>query len=635
MKKKQKIGVFIIIVLVIILIALFIYFQRSLKVDQERLQNYFQNKESVAAVSDIIADQAKKTEEIQRTLDDTSCTFDNPCVVQNPYEISPLTALIIFQTNDEVEVELFINEKKVTTMERSKLHSIPVYGLQAGIINKVTLQYDGHTKDVMIDTKNVDINNLNVEVVNEKADITSDLYFLSSPMSVGAAAYDGQGRPVWYLTEPYSMDIEFLNNGHMYLSNGISSGITESYDGFYEIDYFGKIHKNYSLAHGYHHELVALRDGSIIVAGGSPDTTSPYSASYVYQIDGNSGSIIRSLDVYEVLANIDSSFANQLEDNDVFVNSIYYNEDSKEMILSLREINTIINLDFETKQVHWIFGDPSIYPSSFDSYLLKMTDGSRYPKGSHTAFITSEGYLGLYNNDFDSMDTSDPYMTHYLDNYSSAVLYQIDGKNVKTHWEYDANKEYFTYALGSFNYYEDQSKLVNYGWTYRPNAFVSTNTLFDVAGYTYARIIELDKNDREVFHATYDYGVYRSYKHRLYEETTANYMDYNYSLINNNPVSSLEKVRSSKIFDLLDEAEISPYDITLTTTTVNINSIFDPSEVVDIYFVSENQNTYLLHYKKVNEVAPGVINLRLQGNYAVYIKVNDQIYDTNKILSFN
>ena len=41
-----------------------------------------------------------------------------------------------------------------------------------------------------------------------------------------------------------------------------------------------------------------------------------------------------------------------------------------------------------------------------------------------------------------------------------------------------------------------------------------------------------------------------------------------------------------------------------------------------------------MHYKKENESMDSVINLNLEGNYAVYLKINDVMYDTRKILSF-
>ena len=120
----------------------------------------------------------------------------------------------------------------------------------------------------------------------------------------------------------------------------------------------------------------------------------------------------------------------------------------------------------------------------------------------------------------------------------------------------------------------------------------------------------------------------------MYEEKTKNYLDLEFQLINNNQNSNLKKIKTNTIFDSLSKAIDNPYNFQLTENTVSINVIFDRSEVVDIYLVSEDTHTYLMHYKKENESMDSVINLNLEGNYAVYLKINDVMYDTRKILSF-
>jgi len=114
-------------------------------------------------------------------------------------------------------------------------------------VNKVVLKYDNHVKEVSIDRTNIKKRDLSVEVKNSNIDIDKELYFLSSPNDMNVFAYDGSGNMVWQLSGNYALDIEFLENGRMYLSNGENSGVLESYGGFYEMDYLGKIYKNYSL----------------------------------------------------------------------------------------------------------------------------------------------------------------------------------------------------------------------------------------------------------------------------------------------------------------------------------------------------------------------------------------------------
>lgn len=634
-KKKKKIILVSVIVILFLILALFvslIFVHVQKEKNREELSSYFQDKTGVAAVNDVISIQKEKDRELSEVIKNKKYTFDDPYISVDPYDISPLTALIIFQTKKREEIKVFVNDVLVTTMESSKVHSIPIYGLKAGIENKVSLEYDGEKKDIMIDRKDITVPTMEVRVKNNDATIDKEIYFLSSPDNLNVSAYDGLGNAVWYLKGNYALDIEFLKNGRMYLSNDESSAIYECYGGFYEMDYMGKIHRNYSLRNGYHHELVSMNDGSILVLGGNNGTDAPYSASYIYRIN-KTGDIIDSFDIYDLFSSIDHDFAESLRGTNMVVNSAYYKEENHELILSLRGINSILSLNYETKKINWIFGDPNFYSSAFSSLLLQVTDGSRLPKGAHTAFITSDGYLGVFNNGYDTIDVGSIYLVDHMDDYSSAVLYKIDGKNISTYWEYDADKKYFTYALGSFHY-SKQSKLINFGWTFKESAYVPDTLLISSYDTTYARIVELNEQDQEVFHATYPRGVYRAFKHPLYENITPNYTDFSFELVNNHLKTTLEKVKTREIYSVLDEALENPYDFDITQNSVSMNAFFSDSEIVDLYFVSEDYDTYILHYKKLGEVPLATINLQITGNYAIYIKVNDQMYNTGKIFSF-
>ena len=68
----------------------------------------------------------------------------NPLVKLNPYGISPLTALILFKTSENVEVTIEVVGKdkfsSVThTFTTNTEHILPIYGLYADYDNQVIL----------------------------------------------------------------------------------------------------------------------------------------------------------------------------------------------------------------------------------------------------------------------------------------------------------------------------------------------------------------------------------------------------------------------------------------------------------------------------------------------------------------
>ena len=264
--------------------------------------------------SDIIALQAEIDKKIQEYIDDESIKIDNPKVIKNPYKVSPLTALIIFYTDKEVSYSVYLNNQLLTKIESSKKHSIPIFGLLPDRENMVILKgNDNSYKEIKIDVLN---NSYNTSVDLNKTD-GSNYYFISTIDDPGTYAIDSNGQTVWFLNLPGGQDLEFLSNGHMLVSNGSVSGMN-SFTGFYEIDFFGKIYKSYSLKNNYHHEVNELSDGNLIVAGDKLE--SKFSEGYIYIINKDNGEEISSLDLYDLFANVDESYTKTLGSFDIWIN---------------------------------------------------------------------------------------------------------------------------------------------------------------------------------------------------------------------------------------------------------------------------------------------------------------------------
>ena len=106
----------------------------------------------VKYVSTLTENQIKIDEKL---LNDTKYTFENPKIILNPYEISPLTALIIFETKDYTSPTITVKGKddKTTitnTFKANTIHYIPVYGLYPDTNNEVILNVNGVEKTFYI-----------------------------------------------------------------------------------------------------------------------------------------------------------------------------------------------------------------------------------------------------------------------------------------------------------------------------------------------------------------------------------------------------------------------------------------------------------------------------------------------------
>lgn len=165
---KKKIIILALAILVIIIAILFRVF--SMASDGE-------NKvEEALALTDKQAD-------IEKDFESEGYTLENPNVILNPYGNSPLTALVIFETDDEEEVSITIKGKDELstyehTFDKGKVHYIPVYGLYAGTINDVLIKAGDDENTLKIKTDDLpDDFIIPTSVTKDESKLTNDLYF--------------------------------------------------------------------------------------------------------------------------------------------------------------------------------------------------------------------------------------------------------------------------------------------------------------------------------------------------------------------------------------------------------------------------------------------------------------------------
>ena len=201
---------------------------------------------TVDEVQDILTAQLKK----EAYITPYGYTLDNPNVILNPYGISPLTAIILFETEEELPVTITVegkdeNSTYINTFESTKKHYLPIYGLYSNTINYVHVKCGDITKTIEITTEPLPIELLITETTNNN---TNQLTFITTDNY--PYALDSNNEVRWYLTKNYSKKIDYLDNGNLLLS---TDNLTPNniYDGFIEIDLLGKIYKQYTLDTGY------------------------------------------------------------------------------------------------------------------------------------------------------------------------------------------------------------------------------------------------------------------------------------------------------------------------------------------------------------------------------------------------
>ena len=183
----------------------------------------------------------------------------NPNIIVDPYGNSPLTALVMFTSDDYSEVSVTIKGKYGNdinyTFSNDKYHLIPIYGLYADYNNTVIIRCEGSEKIINISTSSLPKDFLFSE------NMVSDNYsFYNNGYPY---ATDSYGDVRWYLNEHFFGNVTLLDNGNVIVGSNEYND-EDSTLSFYRMNLLGKIYSEYLLDNGYYGVNTNF-EGNIIV----------------------------------------------------------------------------------------------------------------------------------------------------------------------------------------------------------------------------------------------------------------------------------------------------------------------------------------------------------------------------------
>ena len=409
----------------------------------------------------------------ENKLEISGYTLDDPNVVLNPYEISPLTALVIFETDEEVSPEVTIHgDSDLTTythtFAKGTEHYLPIYGLYAGRENKVTIKCGDEEKELTIKTDELpDDFILPTSVKKDESKLSNDLYFYTPSSSGYTAAYDVNGDVRWYLTESAIWEINRLDNGRLLVNTERLAEVPYYSTGLYEMDMLGKIYTEYSLPGGYHHDYYEMENGNLLVASNDFNNDSGTVEDYVVEIDRKTGNIVKTFDLKDILKMTDGKSENWIEYDWFHNNSVWYDKKTNSITLSGRHQDAVINIDYDTGKLNWILGDPEGWSDEYQKYFFKpVGDNFEWQWSQHAAMITPEGYVFLFDNGNNKSKNEKNYVKAE-DSYSRGVMYKIDTDKmtIEQVWEYgkERGSDFYSPYISDVDYLDKNHYIVHSG----------------------------------------------------------------------------------------------------------------------------------------------------------------------------
>jgi arylsulfate sulfotransferase len=530
----RKSAVKILLILSTLLIAFTVLFFNGFFIKP----NLISNINAFAVIeNDILKRQAQTEIEILMDYQRGFYTFENPYIINDPYDMNPLSALVIFQGEFESEIHIRVHGKDsindITYYHPYKgdRYEIPIIGLYPGYDNLITITNNNNQSvnlNIKTDPLPLDFQDYHL-ITSNPAKMQPGLTLFSAVFDTSYTAFldyyaDVRGY-FSYTNITHGNSIVFLDNGNLLVSGDELRQIPYNKLSLWEINFLGKIFKIYEIPHGVHHDISILPDGNILAAANNLKMFEQFTQEDVaIIIDRETGEIIKEYDYRQILDetrepyhNFHPPIKNAPMNDWMHMNGILYVETFNLLISSSPTQSHVVAIDATTQELKWILGDPTGYEgtSSYLKEFLLTPVGLpfEWPWGQHHPEVI-EGLdenpntidLLLFDNGASRGFTFEESIPP-SQNYSRAVIYRIDivAMTVEQIWSYGENRlsnEVYSTYLGDANYdYQTGNVLVAFGGQLRENGIPVDTIIQGVIGevVTHSRVVEVTKNLEVVF----------------------------------------------------------------------------------------------------------------------------------------
>jgi len=419
----------------------------------------------------LVEKQAQIDDSLLAELNGGEHSFDDPLVIVDPYNISPLTALVLFTSDEPMNISVHISGKtKLAEIDFTfdgfnTEHFIPIYGLYPNESNNVeitarTINGDAYKKTLEIRTEplppELAMNIISVDLKqNDKYQPGMNFTYTQK------TAFDVNGDYRWFLNDfKLNRQTLFNYNGNMIISQG------STFEGdilFYIINPLGKIFNVYYSPYGAHHDIIAIDDKNLIISGSRGETTQDF----LYEIDAQSGEIVNTFDLKTILQQTRSNAAPLYDNEDWFHHNATVYREGK-VIISGRDQAAVVKMSWPEGEIDWILSNHEGWEPIFHDFLLTPIGVDfEWPYSQHAPEILPD-----YDNDPDTIDILlfDNGFGRLTDSetitpgcYSRMVHYRINEKTktIEQLWEFGKvlGEDYFAFLAGDADLLENGNLL--------------------------------------------------------------------------------------------------------------------------------------------------------------------------------
>lgn len=473
--------------------------------------------------------QTKAEKEMLAEFEAGNYTVENPLVKYNAYLINPLSAVVLFRTEEEVAVTVRVKGKTkaadiVHTFPKAKTHILPVLGLYSDYNNTVEITpYRGKTTTIHIEVENV-VDQSIIEYVQTTPEYFQDNIMILCPASTDkTVGVDYAGDIRWHLTTLCVFDLKRLKNGNLLFGTDRLIKMPYYMSGLYEMSPTGKIYKEYRIPGAYHHDQFEMPDGNLLCL--TEDLTSETVEDMCVLVDRQTGEILKTWDYSKCLTPGEGKGLSYTDEDWFHNNAVWYDEKTHSLTFSGRHVDAMINIDYESGELNWIIGDPETWPEHMQKYFFKpIGNNFEWQYEQHACVITPNGDVMCFDNHHNATKVEERKVPAY-NNYSRGVRYRINTEDmtIEQVWQYGKERgaEFFSPYICNVEYYNEGHYMVHSGGIAydkdgKPSEALGAFAI--MAGGSQSSITVELVNDTKMYEMKVHGNFYRAEKMKLYSE---------------------------------------------------------------------------------------------------------------------
>ena len=355
----------------------------------------------------------------ERILDRHLYTFSHVLVIPNPYGVAKQTALILFNSSKEYKVRYrvfgdngndFVGESSYTTR-----HRVAILGLYFERSNTVDLSLiDREGKVVKHRVIRIFVSEVPENQKDLVMEVEGDKSAAMPLLAVNGAAFsplvfdaDGAIRYSMQL-RTYKMGMIPMPNGHVLLADR-TANIVNSMGKiqpcrYHEMDYMGRVYRTYILNEPIGTAL-AQHDSSLYLVTSSDGE---HYNDCILTMDMNTGEIVRRIKLIDLLGEKYHTGKEWL-----LFSAMEYR--AGKLLLTLKRIHTIAQLDLESGKLDWVLAPKSIWQDTELEAIALTTEGADIEMGrpdkavwmdEHELLIYSTGTKGAVDGGYNDAQHS-------------------------------------------------------------------------------------------------------------------------------------------------------------------------------------------------------------------------------------